>query len=315
MAKKKPDIQEEEESPKVPAIRKRTFRDIAKAGDLRVATGNPDDGEPIPEEEMEAEQEEEKEAEEPKKTQEEELEEHHDRSLDTPTKEEIDTKIQEGIDKAIKEREAKAPPAVDTTEVEKRKKEIEEKKSYEYSWLREKRQPKDYTEIAEETRKKVELEFEAKDMEREDREKAQKAEEQANKSKETEQQKQVREQLDKSIQEDLNDLVATEKLPAIKDEKNPDDEGVIARNNLFKAGIEVNNERIAKGLPPITSLKLIYYEHYKPEEKQPAGEDAPIVGNEAPEEETVPEVKYTEIHRKTFRQILADARKRMTGTT
>lgn len=104
-------------------------------------------------------------------------------------------------------------------------------------------------------------------------------------------QKTVEDQLQAELDSDLKDLYAANKLPKIGDPKDENDPGNKEFKNLFETAQRVNGERLTKGLPPIRSIKLIYYEHYKPLEK-PAGNDAPVVGNESSQSHEPPEDKY-----------------------
>lgn len=97
--------------------------------------------------------------------------------------------------------------------------------------------------------------------------------------------------LQSELDRDLSDLYMNNKLPKIKDQKDENDPGMKEYRNLFETAQRVNAERIAKGEAPIRSIKLIYYEHYKPLEK-PAGHDAPVMGAESPLSKTAPEDDY-----------------------
>lgn len=97
----------------------------------------------------------------------------------------------------------------------------------------------------------------------------------------------------KEIDDQIEDLSKNKKLPAIDPNNDKfamvkkiiggkeyevkvyEDEGRQARQELFQTMMEVNIERVSKGLKPVTSIKEVYYEHYKPS-KPPAGADAPI---------------------------------------
>ncbi len=105
------------------------------------------------------------------------------------------------------------------------------------------------------------------------------------------QQKAFEDQLQKELDTDLNDLYAAGKLPKVTDPKNENDIGNREFKNLFETAQKVNAERMAKGEAPIRSIKLIYYEHYKPLEK-PAGHDAPVFGNESPLGHEAPDDRY-----------------------
>lgn len=105
------------------------------------------------------------------------------------------------------------------------------------------------------------------------------------------QQQALSDQLQKELDADLTDLYAGNKLPKIKDPKNENDPGIKEQRNLFETAQKVNAERMTKGLPPIRSIKLIYYEHYKPL-KKPAGFDAPVLGAEPNQSDELPEDQY-----------------------
>lgn len=193
-------------------------------------------------------------------------------------------------------------------------KELEATKNFTPIWVAEKRDPKTWTEVASELERKNDLMIKAEFAERD-----RKAQEERQKAEDTSKSEKERNAaldaaLQSEIDADLNDLYATGKLPRIKNETDENDEGIIAKKALFAAGMKVNNERIAKGLPPIRSLKLIYYEHYKAPEKQPAGADAPNLGNGvAPRGETNPSFASKGYHKKGFRDILVEGIQRARG--
>jgi hypothetical protein len=105
------------------------------------------------------------------------------------------------------------------------------------------------------------------------------------------QQEDAEKQLQTELDTDLNDLYAANKLPKIKDPKDENDPGNKEFRNLFETAQRVNAERMAKGQQPIRSIKLIYYEHYKPLPK-PAGHNAPVIGSESTTSTEPPEDKY-----------------------
>lgn len=155
--------------------------------------------------------------------------------------------------------------------------------------------PKDYDELALESarigeekayaRIKAEQEAAATQAKQEQDQKTQ-AEEQAKEKRQA-----LENQLQKELDSDLTDLYSANKLPKIKDPNNENDPGVKEQRNLFEIAQKVNAERMAKGEPPIRSIKLIYYEHYKPLEK-PAGHNAPVLGAESSVSNELPEDKY-----------------------
>lgn len=144
--------------------------------------------------------------------------------------------------------------------------------------------PKDYDEIVAETKRiakeEVLAEIEAREKTR--TEEANKiAQDKATTEEQVKAQRQAfDDQLQKELDADLNDLYAGNKLPKIKDPNNENDPGIKEQRNLFEIAQKVNADRMAKGEPPIRSIKLIYYEHYKPLAK-PAGHDAPVLGAES----------------------------------
>lgn len=84
------------------------------------------------------------------------------------------------------------------------------------------------------------------------------------------------ERFNKGVDEELDELYRTSKLPKIKNQDDENDFGMVARKALFKRMAEVNMERVEQGLPPITSISRIYASYYKLPNRQPAGADAPI---------------------------------------
>jgi hypothetical protein len=155
--------------------------------------------------------------------------------------------------------------------------------------------PKNYDEIAAESARIAEEKALARLRAEQQEKEAEAARVAAEKTKNEEtikaQQKAAEEQLQKELDTDLNDLYAGNKLPKIKDPKDPNDPGNKEFKNLFETAQKVNAERMAKGEPPIRSIKLIYYEHYKPLAK-PAGHDAPVLGSETTISNEPPVDKY-----------------------
>jgi hypothetical protein len=130
------------------------------------------------------------------------------------------------------------------------------------------RQP-NWEEVAEFFSNKAVERLEAKQAEQ-----ARLAQEQQDQAKATEQSN--LERFNKIVDEQLNDLYASNKLTKVVDPKNPSDQGVVERQALFQAMYDVNIARSKEGKDPIYSLKEIYYEHYTRPQAQPAGGDAPI---------------------------------------
>jgi len=172
-------------------------------------------------------------------------------------------------------------------------------------YVREGRNPKDYAEINEEATRIAELKAEKLWEKKESEKQAKISEQEELKKTETQRKEEAQNQYNRYIDNQLDDLVKSNKLPSIKDANDEKDLGVQERRNLFKTMYDVNI-KIAeenKSLPPeqqkplINSLKEIFYEHYKPLTTQPAGHDAPVAGRSnvvAPTNED--EIDYREIH-------------------
>ena len=184
--------------------------------------------------------------------------------------------------------------------------------------------PKDYEEIAQEAYEKslsdsVALameQIEKREKQKEEEALAKAAQEKIEKEREEKQRKEYEDQINKQIEDELSDLYTQGKLPAIKNKDDEMDDGVRAKKALFETGVKVNKERMEKGLPPITSLKLIYYEHYKAPNAQPAGADAPVMGNKPSSSTRAEGLSYEQLHKKTWRDIIrerTEAAKRSMG--
>ena len=102
---------------------------------------------------------------------------------------------------------------------------------------------------------------------------------------------------------ELKELTESGKIPEVKDPENPNDPGKQARIKLFAKMQQLGLERQAKGLPPITSVKLIFYEHYQDEE--PAGADAPVSFGKknVSSDGDGSDYSYEDIHGKSFDQL------------
>jgi hypothetical protein len=231
--------------------------------------------------------------------------------------EEISATVKETLKKereSLKEKESKEE------EERLKKEELEKKKNYIPSWKRDPNAPKDdkgnpipksYDEIFEEAKNAAKNEIEAEFEER-----ARLKDEEDSRAKElenqkTEQAKKNDEALSQLLEEEYQDLVSAGKLPKIKNESDPEDEGMKAKKDLFKTGMEYNQRRINEGKRPVTSIKVIYYENYSKEKEieQPAGGDAPVAGGEPatpPSEEL--NVPYEQLHRMSYRDIVAKAK-------
>lgn len=177
--------------------------------------------------------------------------------------------------------------------------------------------PKSYDEIAAEAAR-IATEQATAAVEAREREKAAEAEKVAAEKTRNEeaiktQQKDASDKLQSELDADISDLYAANKLPKIKDPKNENDPGVKEYRNLFETAQKVNAKRMAAGEPPIRSIKLIFYEHYKPL-KQPAGHDAPVMGAEPNNGKELPDDKYIPARdrNKSMGQLLKEEAARIT---
>lgn len=161
--------------------------------------------------------------------------------------------------------------------------------------------PKSYEELAEESarigREQALAEFEEK--QRWEKEQARAAE--AEKAKQEEEARQRMEEQSRALQsqidEEVNELYSSGKLPRVVNKDDPNDPGNLALAELFKQGAELNQQRAKEGKPLITSLSRIYAVYYKPP-KPPAGADAPIQGNGQAPSTTEPKgYNFREYHR------------------
>lgn len=98
---------------------------------------------------------------------------------------------------------------------------------------------------------------------------------------------------------ELKELEGSNKIPKVKDEKDPNDPGKKARIKLFAKMQEIGLKRQTDGLAPITSIKLVYYEHY--EDDEPPGANAPVsFGKKGVMSDDSDDYSYEEIHGKSF---------------
>lgn len=230
---------------------------------------------------------------------------------DTKIKEEADKKAEDEKQAAIAQKAAedviKKQEDERQKEIDRVKAEEEEKKRQEAlkpSWQTDPNAPKDkdgnpipqsYDQIANEAARIAEEKAYARIKAEQDKkitnDKADQETKQKQEQQVKDQQKVLADQLQSELDADLTDLYAGNKLPKIKDPKNENDPGIKEQRNLFETAQKVNADRMSKGLPPIRSIKLIYYEHYKPLGKL-AGHDAPVLGSESNQSDELPEDRY-----------------------
>jgi len=234
--------------------------------------------------------------------------------IETPKEEEKTVEIDEDeFGKKIGESVVKATQEAETKKREeaeaKAKQEADEARMKDERvpiYVREGRNPKDYGEINEEAIRIAKLEFSSEFDKRESDRIAKQNEQEEAKKTEAQKKEEAQNQYNRYIDDQLDDLVKSNKLPPIKDKDNEKDLGIMERRNLFKTMMDVNMKisEENKNLPDdqkkplINSLKEIYYEHYKPMSTQPAGVDAPIAGKTS----VIPpsndeEIDYKEIHK------------------
>jgi len=79
------------------------------------------------------------------------------------------------------------------------------------------------------------------------------------------------------LDEELEELYKSGNLTAIKDPKNPSDQGIIERKALFQAMLDTNAKRATEGKDAILSIARIFYGgYYTKPNAQPAGSEAPV---------------------------------------
>lgn len=171
-------------------------------------------------------------------------------------------------------------------------------------WEKEKRQPT-WTEAAAFIKDQAKAEIKAE-------QEAAAKEAEAQTSKQKEELTRQNEETNKYVKDSMAELYASDKMPKIQDNDNPDDYGKRAEKAFFNTVIEVNQKRIAEQKPPKT-IKEIFYEDFKLPERQVAGANAPTNmgrGGYTPDMNNE-EIDYArDIQGKTFRQMLMDPFKR-----
>lgn len=178
-------------------------------------------------------------------------------------------------------------------------------------WEKENRAPKDYGEIAAETRRIAKLEYR---MEARAEKEAEKQAETVRVAAEAKTATEQMESTQSRIGRDMRDLYEGGYLPEIKTPGDPNDPGEKAKDALFKLGIEHNLALKAAGKDPEPSIAKIFFMN---KEKvvapivQPAGADAPVSGAKpvTPKAEDTG-YNYARDHNKSFRQLQEEARRR-----
>lgn len=114
------------------------------------------------------------------------------------------------------------------------------------------------------------------------------------------------ESVNKFIDDQFNQLYSTEKFPRMKNPEDPNDLGVQYRRALADQTMQINRERLDKGLPTKTLMEVFFTE-FKAPNAQPAGADAPIsAGKSGGTSEDAEEINYIrDVKRpRSFRDIL-----------
>jgi len=163
-------------------------------------------------------------------------------------------------------------------------------------WIKEKRNPKDYNEVAEWgatiAENKIKQQQEAQQQKQQQAVESQKARKQ---------------QLNEYWDEQLKELRELNKIPSVQDNTNPRDAGVSAEADLFTQLTDFNKKRIAEGKDQLLNLKEFAAYHYKPKREQPAGADAPVggAGYVPPPTGGDEDFKYEDIHKKSLEDIIS----------
>jgi len=105
---------------------------------------------------------------------------------------------------------------------------------------------------------------------------------------------------------ELKGLEESEEIPAVKDEKDPNDPGKKIRIKLFAKMKEIGDKRQAEGLAPITSVELIYRKYKDELNEEPSGAQAPVsFGKKGVSSDNKDDYSYSEIHNASYDKIKA----------
>lgn len=109
----------------------------------------------------------------------------------------------------------------------------------------------------------------------------------------------------KGLDEEFAELYEKGKLPKIIDPKDKEDYGRKVQDKLLETMMNVNKERVSKGLSPITSLTRIFNTYFEAPRKEVAGYDAPVsAGRGGQGVEKTDEIDYREIHGSRFEDLV-----------
>lgn len=188
------------------------------------------------------------------------------------------------------------------------------------TWDKEKRLPKDYNELIQETMRISEVKYEqkAKALQQEAETARVTKEKEESTNKEALAKKQGEERLaefNRQITTDLEEIYALKELPRpakLDEVNNPDTQDAAARKTqeVLKFGVDLNTRLVKEGKEPVTSFNKIYFNHYKPyQAAHPAktaevpGADAPVAGaKNTPQGDASGKINYTQLHNETWAQ-------------
>lgn len=167
-------------------------------------------------------------------------------------------------------------------------------------WQKEKRNPRDYDEIAEWAVQKAQIMADKRAKEAQDSSEKQK---QAY----AQSQKENADRINSFIDKELGELYEEGKLPKVKNKDDARDPGIMARQALFKTMLDVNQKLTSEGKPAEYSIYKIFTKYYKSPTRQPAGADAPISIGRSGQNDTDSDqqINYLkDIHKKSFYELL-----------
>jgi hypothetical protein len=182
-----------------------------------------------------------------------------------------------------------------------------EEEGVEAPWVKEKRTPKSYEEVAE---------F-ASDLAEFKRQKAIK-EQEKKKQIELDNQRKQNESINQLWDLQLGEMRESGLIPKIDEkvaekmkkgealsQEDLEDPGIKVQRELFDTMAQLAQERRAQKKPVVTNLKEVYYEHYRNKEaKQPAGADAPVSGARPSVTPKEGDFTYADINNKSYYDIL-----------
>lgn len=98
--------------------------------------------------------------------------------------------------------------------------------------------------------------------------------------------------VNKYVDDQFDQLYATNQFPRMKNAEDPNDLGVVYRRALAQQTMDINKKRLDGGLPTKTLME-VYFTEFKRPDRQPAGADAPVsAGRSAATGEDAEEINY-----------------------